>query len=147
MAGARVHDELLALAQHDHETSRVDERAPALSDQLKHVLERDLSADRHGHVTGRLEAAYRLLGLPAASLARLIHPRVVDRNRGPHGEDHHRVLVALTELPVLLLGQIQVAPGLATDHDRNPQEAVHRGLSVRAAVADGLRADVLQAAW
>ena len=101
VAGARVHDQLVALAQHDHEAARADERAAALDDQLEDVLERDLAADRDRDVARRLEAAQRLLELLAAALAGLVQARVVDRDRRPVGEDHRRLLVALGELAAL----------------------------------------------
>ena len=50
----------------------LDERAAALDDQLEHVLERDLAADRDRDVARRLEAPKGLLGLLAATLAGLI---------------------------------------------------------------------------
>ena len=95
VTGARLHDQLLAVAQHDHEAARADERASALDDQLQHVLERDLPADRDRHVAGRLQPSNRLLGLLAAALAGLIQPGVVDRDRRPIGEDHRGLLVLL----------------------------------------------------
>ena len=75
-------------------------------------------ADRHGDVARRLEAAHRLLELLAAVLAGLVQARVVDRHGRPVGEDHRRLLVALGELAVLLLGQVEVAPRLAADRAR-----------------------------
>ncbi len=98
VAGARLHDQLLAVAQHDHEAAGAHQRASALDDQLQHVLERDLPADRDGHVAGRLDASKRLLELLAAALAGLICPRVVDRDRRPVGEDHRGLLVLFGEL-------------------------------------------------
>ena len=95
MTGARVHDQLLAIAQHDHEAPRADERTSALDDQLEHVLERDLSADRDRHVTGRLQPPKCLLGLLAAALAGLVQLCVADRDRRPIGEDHRGLLVLL----------------------------------------------------
>ncbi len=100
MTGARVHDQLLAVAQHDHDAAGAHERAPALDDQLEHMLQRDLPADRDRHVAGRLQAPGRLLGLLAAALAGLIQLRVADRDRRPIGEDHRGLLVLLGELSV-----------------------------------------------
>ena len=68
---------------------------PALDDQLEHVLERDLPADRDRHVTGRLETPKRLLELLAAALAGLVEAGVLDRDRRPLGEDHRSLLVLL----------------------------------------------------
>ena len=90
-----MYDELLAIAQHDHETPGADERTSPLDDQLEHVLERDLSADRDRHIAGRLEAPKRLLGLLAAALAGLVQLRITDRDRRPIGEDHRGLLVLL----------------------------------------------------
>ena len=115
VAGAGLHDQLVAVAQHDHEAACADEGASALDDQLEHVLERDLSADRDGDVAGRLQAANRPLGLIAATLAGLIQAGVVDRDGSPVGEDHRGLLVALGELAALLLGQVEVAPRLPAE--------------------------------
>ena len=95
MTGARVYDELLAVAQHDHETPGADERASPLDDQLEHMLECDLPADRDRHVTGCLQSPKRLLGLLAAALAGLVELCVTDRDRRPIGEDHRSLLVLL----------------------------------------------------
>jgi hypothetical protein len=58
---------------------------------------------------------------------RRVKARVLDRDRGPGGEDRRRFLVVLVELgPAPLLGHVQVAEGLAPDLDRNPEERVHR---------------------
>ena len=143
MAGAGVHDQLLPFAQHDHEAPCAHERAPTLDDQLEHVLERDLP-DRHRHVARRLQAAEGLLRLLAAALTGLVQLRVADRDRRPVGEDHRGLLVCLGELAVRLLRQVQVAPHLAADHDRHPQEAAHRRMPRREPVAAGVLPDIRQ---
>ena len=101
------------------------------------------AADRVGDVARRLERAHRPLGLVPAALAALVQARVLDRGAGPLGEDHCRLLVRLGELAAaLLLGQVQVAPGPAADQDRDAQEAVHRRVARREAVALRMLADV-----
>ena len=135
MTRAGLHDQLVALAQHDHEAAGIHERASALDDQLEHVLERDLPADCDSHVAGGLEPSNRLLGLLAAALAGLIQAGVVDRDRGPVGEDHRGLLVALRELADVLLGEIEIAPGLSADADRHAQEAAHHRMPRREPIA------------
>ena len=95
MPGAGVHDQLLCLAQHDHEATRTDERAAPLDDQLKHAPERYLAADRDGDVARGLQPADRLLELVAAPLADLIQPGVLDRHGRPPREHHDSLLVGL----------------------------------------------------
>ena len=61
------------------------------------------------------------------------------------GEDHDGLLVLSGELPTpLLFGQVQVAPPLAPDHDRDAQEGPHPGMVHREPVALGMLADVGQ---
>ncbi len=70
--------------------------------------------------TSRVASSPRIAfsSLLATALAALVEARVVDRDRGPVGEDHRGLLVALGELAVLLLGQVQVAPRLPADAGR-----------------------------
>ena len=145
MAGTRVQDELLALAQHDHEAPGAHERTPALDDQLQHVLQRNLSADRNRHITGRLQPPEGLLRLLAPALAGLIQPGVLNRDRRPIGKNHSSLLVGLCELATRLLGQVQVAPRLPADHDRHAQEAAHRRMPRREPVAARMLAHVGEA--
>ena len=95
MPGAGLHDQLLPVAQHDHEAASADERAAALDDQLEHVLERYLPADRNGHVARGLKAAERLLELVAAELADLVESRVLDRDGRPLVRGSRGLLVGL----------------------------------------------------
>ena len=64
--GAGLHDQLIPVAQHDHEATSADERTAALDDQLEHVLKRYLPTDRNGHVARGLKAAEGFLELVAA---------------------------------------------------------------------------------
>jgi hypothetical protein len=140
-----MHDELCAVAEHDHEALCADERAPPLDDDLQHVLERDLLADCDGHVADCLEAEEGFLKLSAGALAGLIQAGVLDSDRRPPRKDHRGLLVGLGELLVGLLGEIQVAPHTLADHHRHTQEAAHRRMSSWKSVAARVLADITQA--
>ena len=145
MPGGGRHDQLVALAQHDQHGARVHERPAALDDQLEHAVQVGHAAHRVGDVPRRLERAHGALELQAAALAALVQAGVVDRSGRPLGEHHHGLLVLLGELSsALLLSQVQVAPGLAADHDRNAQEGPHLGVAHREPVALGVLANVGQ---
>ena len=145
MAGARLHDKLRAIAQHDQQAPRPDKRAPAFDDQLEHVLEPDVAADRDGDVASDLEPAHGLLELGATPLGRLVELRVLDRDGRPLSEHHGGLLVDVGELAVaLLLGQIEVAPRLSADDDWHAEEAAHDRMCRGKAVARGMLTDVLQ---
>jgi hypothetical protein len=87
---------------------------------------RRLLADRDRDVARGLQAAKRLLEPRAALLDALVQARVLDRERCPLREDDRRVLVGLVELAVVLVGEVRVPPRLATDQDRDAEEARHR---------------------
>ena len=72
----------------------------------------------------------------------LVEPRVLDRDPRPLGEDHDRLLVGGGELlAARLLGQVEVAPGLAADQHRHAEEGRHRRVAGREAVGAGVAAD------
>ncbi len=146
MAGAGGDDELVVFAQHDQHAAGVNERTTTLDDQLEHSLEVGFAADRVGDVARRAQRLNGPLGLVAAPLARLVQASVLDRGRRPLGQHHGRVLVLRGELAAaLLLGQVQVAPRLAADHDRDAQERRHRRVPGRKPVALRMIAHVGQA--
>ena len=140
--GAGLHNELVAVPEHDHEAARTDEGASALDDQFEYVLERDLASDRDGNVACGLEATDRALGFGTAQLAGLIEAGVDDRHCRPVGEDHGGFLVLLGELSTLLLGEVQVSPRLTADPDRHAEEAAHHGMPGGEPVARGVLSDV-----
>ena len=126
LAGPGREHELVLLREHDHERAGADQRPRPLDDQLEDAVEVRLPAeglrDRHR----RVEAADRALELVAAALDGRVEPRVVDRDRGPVGEDDDRLLVGVGERdPALLLRQVEVAPDLLADHHRDAEERVH----------------------
>ena len=148
MPGGGGNDELRAFAQHDQHGLRLDQGSAALDHELEDPVELGDPADRVGDVARRLEAAHGTLELLAALLAALIQARVLDRHGGEIGEDHGRLLVGLGEpLAVALLRQIQVAPRLAADHDRDAQKAPHHRMPGGEAVAVRVVADVSEAQW
>ena len=146
MAGARRDDEILAVAQHDDHVVGADERAPALDHELEDPLELGLSSDRAGDRGSGLKAADGALELLAAGGHVAVQASVVDRDRRPVGQDDHRLLVLGRErLAAGLLGQVQVAPGLPADEDRDAEERSHRRMTRREPVRARVVADVVQA--
>ena len=72
------------------------------------------------------------MDMPYAALALLEQARVGDGDRGPLGEDEDRLDIVLVEVgAALLLGQVEVAPGLAADPDRDAEEPMHRRVARR----------------
>ena len=69
LTGARGEHELVAVAQHDHDAARLDERAAALDDQLEHALELGLGADRERDRLRRLQPPHGPLELVRPSSA------------------------------------------------------------------------------
>src|SRR5271165_4283864 len=69
----------------------------------------------------------------------------LDRDGRPVGEDHCCRLILLAEIARLLLGQIEVAPDLPSNHDGHAEEAAHHGVPRWKAIAVGAAADVTQA--
>ncbi len=145
LAGRRGHHEPGLLGEQDHHPARAHERAPALDDQLEHAVEVGLAADRARDRGRRLEPAHGRLELVPAALGGLVEAGVLDRDPGPLGEDHDRVLVGRRERgAALLLGQVEVAPGLAADQHRRAEERRHRRVAGREAVGAGVVADAGQ---
>jgi hypothetical protein len=123
---------VLVVAQDDHQRPCVDECATALGDELEHPVEIRLAADRPRDRRRRLESRDRALERIAPLLHAAIQARVLDRDGGPLGEHHDGVLVHLGErLAAVLLGEVEVAPRLAPDHDRHAQERAHGRVSGR----------------
>ena len=114
----------------------------ALDQQLEDPLEVGLPTDGPGDRGRRLQRRDSAFELVAAGGDAAVQPRVLDRDRGPVGEDDERLLVGLVELAVGLLGQVEVAVGLAADEDRHAQEAVHRRMAEGEAVRARVVADV-----
>ena len=139
------HNELLVLREQNEEVASVRERASALDDELEDPVQVGLSADRTRDRDSCLEPAHRTLELSAASVDVLVQVGVLDRDRHPAREDEQRLLVGLVELAALLLGQVDVAPGLAAHQHRGAEEGRHRRVLWREAVAARVLADVGQA--
>ena len=136
VSGTRRDHQLGPLAEHDHDALRLDQGPASLDDQFEHSLQIRRTADRIGDVARGPERAHRLLELLATALAVLVQPRVLDRRSRPLRQREGCFLVLIAELAAaLLFGEIQVAPGLAADHDRDPEEGVHRRVVDRKPVA------------
>ena len=136
--------ELVAVEQRDLGRARVDQRTRALHDQLQHAVEIRDAAEREADLGRGLEAAHRALELVPAFAHRAVEASVGDRDRGPVGENDRSLLVVLGENAVVLLGQVQVSPGLTVDHDRHAQERRHRRMGEREAVGLRVHAHVRQ---
>ena len=135
LPGARDHPQDGALLEQDEQRARVDQRAPALDDQLEHPVQVRLEADRARDRGRRLQAADRSLELDAPARLGFVQAGVVDRDRRPFREDQRRLLVALVELGSAgLVRQVEVAERLAADADRHSQERLHRRMPRREAV-------------
>ena len=143
LAGDRDDHELVALLEPDRHRAGIDERARPLDDEVEQPLKVGLGTDGAGDRAGRLEPAIGALELVAPGGRLTVEPRVLDRDRGPGREDHHRLLVALVEVAVVLVGEVEIAEGRAADEDRDAEEAVHRRVLGREAVRARVLADVV----
>ncbi len=96
---------------------------PRLTTSSSVPIEAARPSDRSGNVLSSLKALNRLLKLQPAALAALVCTRVID-SRGREVRQHNRDgLVFLGELHrVLLVGEVEVAPDLTADLDRDDQE-------------------------
>ena len=139
LPGDRGEHEVIALAQQDHDAARLDERSPALDDQLEDAIELDVGTDGQRDRLGRLQAADGALELAATLFGGVVQAGVVRGDPGPAREHDDRLLVGLVEFAAALLGEVQVAPDLAADEHRHAEEAVHR----RMARGEPIRAMVL----
>ena len=142
LPGLRGEHVLVALAQGDLGRARVDQRPRALDDQLQHAVEVGHAAERAADLGRGLQAAHRAFELVAALADGAVQARVADRDRGPVGEHDRRLLVLVRELARRLLGQVEVAPGLAVDDQRHAEERRHRRVREREAERLRVRADV-----
>ena len=144
LAGGRRHPQLAAVVEQNQQRSSFDQRPAALDDRLQDSIEVCLAADRAGDLGRCLEAADGALEVVALSLDVFVETSVVDRDRGPLGEDQRRLLVDVVEVAGGLLGQVEIAPSAATDHDRHPEEVGHRRVSGRKSVGAWVLSDIGQ---
>ena len=146
LAGRRRDLELVLALQLDDERARGDERPPALRHELEDRVEVGLAAERAPDLDHRVERRDGALELVAPRLGARVAARVVDRDPGELGEEPHGLLVLVGELRAArLVGQVQVAVGLAGDEDRDAEERRHRRVPRREAVRARVGADVLEA--
>ena len=118
---------------------------PRLGDQLQHAPEVALGADRNHDVARRLEAMHRPLELLAPSLRDLVEPGVRDRGRRPSGQDPGSILVGFGEVSLGLLGETEIAPRFAADHDRDAEKAMHQRMAGGKAIAQRVLPHICQA--
>ena len=142
LARRRADHELVALQQRDDQRPRVHESAPALDDQLEDAPELHLASDRLGDVRRRAHPAHGLLELLGPLSLAVVEPGVLDRDAGPCREEDRRLLVRLRERAVVLLGEVQVPPGLASNQDRHAEERRHRRMPWREPVGARVASDV-----
>ncbi len=133
------------LAEQDQQRARFDQGAAALDHDLEDAVEVGLAADRAGDLGRRFKSVHGALHLVAAALHAAVEAGVLDRDRRPLGEDHRRLFVGLVEVAAALLGQVEVAPGVAADHHRHAEEVRHRWVAGGEAVGAGVATDLGQA--
>ena len=114
------------LRKQDQELAGVDERAAALDHELEDTVQVGFAAHRTRDRDGCLQPADGALELSAAGVDVLVEVGVLDGDRHPARQDEECLLVGLVELAALLLGQIDVAPGLAAHQYRCAEEGRHR---------------------
>ena len=85
LAGSGREVELVAVDQQQQDRAGIEQRAPALDDQLEHAVEVRLAADCAGDGGGRLEPPDGALGLRPAVCRVLVQAGVLHRQRGPVG--------------------------------------------------------------
>ena len=93
VAGAGGEHQVVLVLEHDDQRASADERPRALDDQLEDAVEVGLAAERLRDRHRRVEPAHGALEVVAALLDRRVEARVVDRDRGPVGEDDRGLLV------------------------------------------------------
>ena len=121
--------ELGSVGKQQHRALSADHPTPALDDQLQQAVQLDSAGHGARDVRARLEAAKGLLELARPRVEPLVQAGVLDRHARPRREHHHELLVGLVELGApLLLGQVEVSPGVATHQHRGAEEAPHLGV-------------------
>jgi hypothetical protein len=147
LTGDRGGEELIAGGEQNQQRASLDQGAAALDHDLEDTIEVGLAANRAGDLGRCFESVDGALHLVAAALHAGVEASVLDRDRRPLGEDHRRLLVGLVEVAAALLGQVEVAPGMAPNHHRHAEEVRHRRVAGGEAVGAGMVADFGQAEW
>ncbi len=129
--------------QLDHQQACIDERSPALGDELEDHLQIGLRPHGPRDLSGGVERSHRPFELVAVLACAGVAARVVDCESSQLGEHREGLLVGLGELlPALLLGEVKVPVRDPIDHDRHPEEAPHRRVAVGEAVGALMPTDV-----
>src|ERR1700722_10606259 len=127
MPGTCSHDKIITLAQHDQHTPCRHQRPPALDHNLERAIQVACITDRTGDITSGLKTADRLFEPQPAFLAPFVGARVVDRSRSKVSENDGSRFIVFGELVrVLLVGEVEIAPHLASYDNWHAEEAAHR---------------------
>jgi hypothetical protein len=108
-----------------------DEHPPS-PDQHAHAKGHEIEEARHvpflENIEGELVECLELLS-PVDD--RLVDPHTFDRDRRLGGQKRHDLLVLLSELTVLLVGEVEVSVHDISDEDRDTEKASHRRMPRR----------------
>ena len=122
----------------DQHEPGADQRAQAPGDQLEQARQLDLAGERGPDLVQCLE-------LLRPGCRRLVEPGVLDRDRRLRRQQLRELLVLVREVvPTGLLGQVEVPVGDAAEHDRQPEERLHRRMVGREADGAGVVGDLVE---
>jgi hypothetical protein len=127
----RGDSQALAGRQGDRDEACADQLAEACGDEVEQRLELELSDERTADLVQRFELVRPRCG-------GFIEPRVFDRDGSLCCQQRRQLLILVREITAtLLLRQIQVSVGHASEQDRDAEKRIHRRVAGRK--ADGAR--------
>ncbi|WP_246851907.1 hypothetical protein [Patulibacter sp. SYSU D01012] len=135
----------VVLGQEDRRGAGVDERPPALGDEVEDAVQVGLGADGAGDRGRGGQAGVDALELVVPLPQPVVQPCVRHGDGRPVGEDDERLLVRGGERAAGPLGQVQVAPRPAAHQDRHAEERRHRRVGVGDAEGPRVRRQVVDA--
>ncbi len=122
----------------DQNEAGVDELTQAACDQLEQGGQVDLRGEG-------VPDFVQILELTRPASGRLVQARVLDGDGGLRREQCHELLVLSREVrAALLLGQVEIPESDASQHDRDAEKGVHRGVVRGEADGAGILRDVVQ---
>ena len=124
------------------------QRPRPLDDQLEHAVEVGLPAERRADRRSSPRARAQRARAHRGGGARRARRAARSRSPWPPSRRASRIASSSASVNVaaLLLGEVEVAVGLAADADRHAEERRHRRMARREAVGPRMRADVVRAA-